>query len=59
MGTHLTYVGSSEAADFPSNLDVPNQKLMTGLNQNGRRNRLFDPGDVVKLSQKLPILVVA
>ena len=43
----------------PGNLVAADQKLLAGLDQNLRWNRLLDPGDMVELGQKLPILLVA
>jgi hypothetical protein len=43
----------------PGNLVAADQKLLAGLNQDGRRDRLFDPGDMLELGQKLPVLLVS
>ena len=43
----------------PSYLAAADQKLLTFLNQYLRRNRLFNPGDLAKLSKKLPILLMS
>jgi hypothetical protein len=43
----------------PSNLGIADQKLLAGLDQNLRRNRLLDPGDMLELGQKVLILVVS
>ena len=41
------------------NLVAADQKLLTLLDQDRRRNRLFDQGDVAKLSEKLLVVLVA
>jgi hypothetical protein len=46
-------------ADFPRNLVAADQKALTGLNQDGRRDRLLNPDHMVKLWQKLTVIVMA
>jgi hypothetical protein len=41
------------------NLVAADQKLLTLLNQDRSLYRLFDPGDVAELSEKLLVLLVA
>lgn len=43
----------------PGNLVTADQKLLTLLNQDRSRYRLFDPGDVAELSEKLLVVLVA
>jgi antitoxin component of RelBE/YafQ-DinJ toxin-antitoxin module len=56
--TCLTYVSSSKAVDFLSNLETADQKLLAGLDQSLRRNGFLDPSNVLEVGQKLLILLI-
>ena len=43
----------------PGNLETADQKLLTGLDQNSRRDWLLDPGDMVELSKQVLVLLVS
>jgi len=55
----LIYVSSSEAADFPSNSETADQKLLAGFDQSARRDGFLNPSNVPEVGQMLLILLIS